>query len=373
MDSAQTKVTAAHRFYDKAEAVIKVDKGGEKPNLNGRQLLAVEVTDKGRTIYSPQSPLTSEQLELIDLPGDSLLIEALLPPSAVAVGATWKHSDQLLASLLGLDAVSASEVQSELTEVKDGLAKMSLTGTVQGAAGGVSSEMEIKAKYDFNLKQKRITWFALLIKEKRGVGHIGPGLDVVAKLIMTIESTSESKQLTATAIAALPKKSLSEATQMTVLGPGGKWRLAHDRAWHVTTADPAVTILRMVDRGELVAQCNISPLPPQGEKPLPLAEFQADIQKSLGQSFGQFVHAAETTRVDGSTVYRVVAEGIVSQLPMRWVYYHITGKDGQRVALAFTLESELVERFAEADRKLATGLSWTNPAETAKQQPTLAR
>ena len=50
-----------------------------------------------------------------------------------------------------------------------------MAGVVQGAIGGVSTEIELKAKYEYDLQQKRITWFALLIKEKRAVGHVSPG------------------------------------------------------------------------------------------------------------------------------------------------------------------------------------------------------
>ena len=47
---------------------------------------------------------------------------------------------------------------------------------------------------------KRITWFALLVKEKRSVGHIGPGLDVVAKVILKIAPISSSKSINPAAV-----------------------------------------------------------------------------------------------------------------------------------------------------------------------------
>ena len=37
--------------------------------------------------------------------------------------------------------------------------------------------------------------------------------------------------------------------------------MLHDRRWHVTVDRPELTVLRLVDRGELIAQCNISPAP----------------------------------------------------------------------------------------------------------------
>ena len=47
--------------------------------------------------------------------------------------------------LLGLDAVSFTDVQSVLAEVTGGKAKMTLSGAVNGAVGGVGTEIELKA------------------------------------------------------------------------------------------------------------------------------------------------------------------------------------------------------------------------------------
>jgi hypothetical protein len=69
----------------------------------------------------------------------------------------------------------------------------------------------------------------------------------------------------------------------------------------------------------------------------------------------------------------VIANGEASKLPMHWIYYLITSAAGQRVALAFTVESELVERFGTADHVLATNLRFNPPAAaTAVKSPQTA-
>ena len=75
--------------------------------------------------------------------------------------------------LMGLDAISQSEVYSVLKEVDTTAARMEVEGHIEGAIGGVSTELKIKGRYKFSLKQKRITWFALLVEEKRSIGHVG--------------------------------------------------------------------------------------------------------------------------------------------------------------------------------------------------------
>lgn len=305
-----------------------------------------------------------------------MVLDELLPPKPVALGTSWKHSDNLLAALLRLDAVSLGDVQSMLAEVdaKEQLAKISMAGTVQGAVGGVATEIEIKAKYSYDLRLKRIVVFALLIKEKRSIGHVGPGLDVVAKQIVKIKPVSQSEHLGDAAIATAKGAADEQARRLAFESPLNRFRVEHDRRWFVTTDDKKLTVFRLVDRGELVAQCNVAALDaaPAGE-PFTLAHFQRDIEKSLGEKFGQFVTAKEETDSAGRRVFRVVATGKVSELPIQWVYYLYTTKSGRRLSVAFTMEQSLADRFAHADRQFLSKLEIASLQTAATGTPTPAK
>ena len=364
------KPARAIRYYLDAHAVIKVDKGGEKPTLAAdRRLIAVEKPSKGPAVlYCPQGPLKREELDLIDVPGNTLLVEQLLPSEPVAVGAPWKLADQTLADLIGLEAVSWTDVQSVLGQVTDGVAEIASAGNVSGAVGGVSTEIEMKAKYKFDLKLKRIIYLALLIKEKRAIGHIGPGLDTVAKLIVKISDAPQNEHLTDTALAHVPQSLNPELAELGFDSAAHQFHFKYDRRWYVTSDEPKLAVFRLMDRGELVAQCNVAALPGGQKKPVSLAEFQHDIQQTLGKEFGQFINASESTNEAGYSVLRVVVRGTVSQLPIQWIYYLIADPKDQRVSLAFTFEQNLEERFAHADRALVSELRLTDPPA-----PTAAR
>jgi hypothetical protein len=355
------------RYYDEARASIKVDKGGEQPKLNeNRRLIAVEKPEgQPAVLYCPGEPLRREEVDLIDVPGNSLLVDRLLPTEPVAPGQKWKLSDETLTNLLGLDAVSWSDVDSMLTTMPDGTtAEMLGGGSISGAVGGVSTEIELKIKYRFDMNRKRIYYLAMLVKEKRSVGHIGPGLDTVAKTIIKMTPLSTSQQLSETTN--IPKLS-TELAQLGFESASAQFRFGYERRWYVTSDEPRLAVLRLLDRGELVAQCNISSLP-SVKSPPTLAEFQQDVQNSLGKNFGQFTNASQSTNDAGYTVLRVVAHGAVSDLPIEWVYYLVANPKGQRVSLAFTYEQNLTERFAQADRMLVNQLRLTEPPA-----PTTAR
>ncbi len=181
------------RYYDTANVAIKMADGGQKPTLRPERRLILASSDGSSVrLVSPAGPLARDELDLIELPANSLLVDRMLPPGEVAVGDTWTHSADLLAGLLGLDAASDVEVTSRLEQVADGLAKIVLTGSLRGAAAGVGTQIELKAKYNFDLQSKRINSLAMLVKEKRAVGHVGPGLDVVAKLLVKVTPITES-------------------------------------------------------------------------------------------------------------------------------------------------------------------------------------
>jgi hypothetical protein len=319
-------------------------------------------------LYCPTARLKREELDLIDIPGNTLLVDQLLPAEPVALGETWKLADQTLAAMLGLEAVSWTDVQSVLGQVTDGLAEISSAGSVSGAVGGVSTDIEMKAKYKFDLKLKRIVYLALLIKEKRPIGHIGPGLDTVAKLIVRMAPLAESEHLTETALANLPDSLTPDLAQLGYASASNLVRFSYDRRWFVTSDEPKLAVFRLLDRGELIAQCNVAILPTDQKKPVSLAEFQQDVQHTLGKNFGQFVNASQSTTDAGYTLLRVVVRGTVSQLPIEWIYYLVADLKNQRVSLAFTLEQSLEERFAHADRALISELRFTEAP-----QPTAAR
>ena len=55
------------RYYEPASAVIKIGKGGVKPALrDDRRLLGMEASGPVATLFSPQGPLTREELDHVD-------------------------------------------------------------------------------------------------------------------------------------------------------------------------------------------------------------------------------------------------------------------------------------------------------------------
>jgi len=185
------------RHYQQCNATIRIDQGEHKPTLHAsRRGLAVKVTADRATIFCPASPLTREELDLVDIPGNSAVLPLLLPGKPLEIGGTWTVAADTLAMLLGIDTVSASDVRFVLFEAAEGgTAKVQFAGHVDGAAQGVATEIRLKGSLDFDLTARRIGRFEMTVNEDRRIGHIGPGLNVECRLVVTATPVKSAPQI----------------------------------------------------------------------------------------------------------------------------------------------------------------------------------
>jgi hypothetical protein len=366
--------TRGVRQYRRCDAVIKIDKGNTKARLrDDRRLVVAAADERTVTLFCPVAPISQDELDLIRVPANSLIVERLLPDRPVSPGDQWQHSEDLLVALLNLDAVSQCDVTTTFKQVTDAAAQLELAGTVKGAVEGASTEIELKGRYKFDLQVKRITWLALLVKEKRSIGSIAPGVDVTARLQMKIAPGATSPALSDEALASIPLEPTAEMALLEYTSTAGHFQFLHDRGWHVVSEKPEAVTLRLVERGELIAQCNASGLPVVEEgKRFTLTHFQEDVKKSLGDHFKQFIAAGESKNSIGQATCRVVASGEVESLPIQWNYYLVADDQGHQTVLAFTLESELVDRFGESDKAILSTLRLVSSPVQAAAQPTPA-
>ena len=353
------------RHYDKALVLLKLDNEQIRRVLSDeRRLIGVDIDGPTVTLFSPHGAMTRDELDLVEMHGAnlSLLAYHLLPEKPVAVGDSWKHSGDLVVAVLDLDAVGEADVRSVLSKVTGGTAHLDLSGRVEGAVGGVSTQIELKAKYQLNLATGRITWFGLLISENRSIGHIGPGLEAISRLQMKISPLEKSQHLDDSALADLSLEPTDQLTRLRYESPGGGWRFVHDRRWYIASDDQRSAVLRLIDRGEFVAQCNVHTLENAApESQITLAEFQDDIKHGLGESFGQFVEASQRGNEADHRVYRVSVAGEVEQLPIQWIYYLVSDRHGRQVVFAFTVEGGLLDRFGQSDQQLLSTLRLADP------------
>lgn len=365
----------AVRYYDQAEAVIKVGDNSRTPNLtDDKRIIVLEQSQQRPMVYCPDGPLSRQQLDLLDVVGDSYGADRLLPAKPVAEGESWSNDAAIMGPLLTLDTVASCEVKSVLDEFNADYAKVRLAGDVQGTADGAAVQQEVRGVLLFDRKLKRITRLNLAVHEKRSIGGATPGLDAVAKVQVKIDQLEKSSHLNDDVVSKITAATRTPLHDLVFESPTLGFRVKHDRQWYVTAERREAITFRRVDGGDLVAQCTLTVLPPKSAgRQTTLEEFQKDIAYSLGKNFGELVSSREWQNAAGLHGYEVVARGLVEELPVEWHYYLLAPESGVRVSIAVTIEKPMLDRVAGADRQLAESLQLFPPmpaAQTAEKPKT---
>jgi hypothetical protein len=207
--------------------------------------------------------------------------------------------------------------------------------------------------------------------ESRQPGPVEAGLDVKSTLTVLRRPARLAPDLTDAALAHLPLDTSPQRQLLQLVSPDGKYNLLHDRQWHTYWDDPKLVVLKRLDKGKVVAQCNLAAGPAAGKgRHQDLAQFRDDLRSSLKQRFVQFLGAGE---VDGDPAggfrYKVGVQGREGELGVLWNYYLIASPDGDQLLATFTLAEEDAAAFGAQDLEIVGSFQWNSSAAPAKSKP----
>jgi len=358
------------RHYDALVTDIKVADHATRSQLStDRRQIVAQGRSEGILFYSPAGPLTSADLELLRAPADTLCLVALLPPNPVSIGDKWTPPTWAGQMLTETEAASKSELTCTLESVADDKAKVAVTGTVVGATSGSSGKVDLHGWYLFDLKAHLIARAELDQIEDRTVGPVSPGMRVTAHTTVTRAPSDNSEGLTQEAASAVPLDPPAALTLLTFHSP---WNieLTHDRDWHVFQQNRQIAVLRLIEQGSLVAQCNLTPIRPAaaGEHVSP-EQFQDDIRTSLGPQFKSLEKAEPIPTGDGRFLFRVAVIGEANKAPITWIYYLCAAPSGSQTSCVFAIDSTLRKRLGDRDLEMMKSLKFVDtPTQADKRQ-----
>ena len=344
------------RLYQSPRVLMIVGQSRLVPRLReSRRMILMSSRDGNVSLTSLQGALTREELDLVRNQGDSALLPLLLPVEPLGIGDNWFIPRQLVRALLTLDQVDESTIQGTLADVDESIAQVTISGRVRGRVESAATEITVKGSLHVNLRLQRVERLELEIKEKRAIGRAEPGLDVTATLSMSCRPLQGAFQLPADLLARSAGRPTASDALLEFQSRHADYRLLHDPRWHVTSDRPLV-LMRYIEQGKLLAQCNIARLPTQSQPHATLEQFQQQVQRSLGDSLQGLVEASEETTASKMRIMRVVATGVSAQLPVQWIYYHLQDSQGRRVAMSFSVPATTTEDLGQADRTLVATL-----------------
>jgi hypothetical protein len=352
------------RAFRQVEAAAATINGEVRPSSSTLRVeVATLVADRREgsvAITSAGGPMTRAELELVQGPGDPLVLPSLLPPKPVAVGDRWIVGELAARNLSGYDALASNALEATLEAVDEASVRVRLLGTIRGAALGGEGSMACDGSFTFDRKANRVARLTLRRAEVRRAGPIEAGLDVKSVLTVTRETAPLVKPLDDEEFLAKAVEASRGPDLLLFNAPDGKYSLFHDRDWHLYWDDDRQVILKRLDRGEMVAQCNLSVGPNAGKgRHQDLDQFKGDLKKALGSRFLRFVGEGE---VDGSAAghyrYKVSVQGKQGDSEVLWHYYLIASPDGDQLIATFTLGLAQQAQFSDQDLRLIGSLEW---------------
>jgi hypothetical protein len=353
------------RIYQEAKATITVEKETMTRTFRPTRTFLIAQRDRDQTVtYCPLGALTHEELDLTDHL-DTLAITGLLPQKDVAVGDSWKVANLAVQALCHLQGLTEHSLTGKLEQVKDGLAVFKVAGIASGIDEGASVKVTIDAACQFDVQQRRLVSVDWKQTDVREPGPVSPAstMTVVTQLRRTpVAPVNELSDVALATWSVSPQDRAPPTQEKTALyfkDREGRFELLHSRDWQLVGETSTHLVLRLMDRGEFVAQASIAPWKKaEPGKHMLEAEFVAMVGTAPGWEGKVLPDSAKAqTLENGQWTYFVAAEGELDGVHALQDSYLVAGPNGDQVVLTFTMTPAQAQKLGSRDLELVRGLT----------------
>ncbi len=372
MDSKNEVVSAARRYHE-ANVNSWIKGNASSYSLREEATEARLVRQDGSwQQYCPSGPMLQGEIDLVRLPINSVVLDQLLPTSPIKAQESWSPSERTVGEVFQLDAVHSSSIACRVTKVEEGVASIECNGEIEGTINNVPTKIKVNGNMQAAMASQcaLVTWVGMSLTETREISQSEPGFSLTCRIKLIRKESSEAcNDVALEELKAIAQSNDEGRFLIRIASVPGRYQMLADRRWKTIVDTGEESILRLVEKNEVVAQCNITRLPKMAKgQQLTLDGMQEDIKRSLEKNLDQMMEASEKKNSGGMRVLRVVAVGKSSDVPVRWVYAHISDDTGRRVSMVFTMSGEASEAFGLADEQMIS--SFELLPESSSQSPT---
>ncbi len=361
--AARGGVGRAVRHYQAAASEAEVGPDRSKRELSAdRRLIVAQRTAEGSQHFSPAGPLDREELELVAEHFDTLCLPALLPGREVKPGYTWPITPEAAQQACLFEGLIKSELTGKLVEVKDGAAVFEVAGTAEGVEAGAPAKLTVSAKGKYDLAAKRLVELTWEQSDDRGQGPASPASEVKATITLKRAALAgEPKELSAEARAKVPADGQVPESMLMLryADPDGRYRFTYPRDWHVVGRTHGHLILRLLDKGEFVAQATVTTW--KKADPGHHADPE-EFKKLLGQlpdwEPEEVLADGEVPAGPGRWLYRVAARGKQDVLAVVQTFHLLAGPGGDQVAVTVLARQEKAAKVGTRDLALVSAVEF---------------
>jgi len=345
------------RHYEKAEALITFNKqaGSKKALRPDRAFMATQRTRDELVVFSPRGSLTREEKELTEH-FDSLAVSGLVPGKSVKVGDTWKLATPVALALCDLDGLTEHDITCKLDSVKDETAIVTLGGTATGISLGAQVKLLINARYEFDTRENRVVAVGWKQSDQRVQGPVSPAMsaEVVIKLKRTpIEEPAELGKFALVQVPAEPPAALLNLRHHDAKD---RYDLRYARDWHIVSSeDSPQLVLRLIDRGDFIAQATVTPWK-KGD-PVSLEKFAELMKATPGWQEEQMLEKTQLKNA-GHALYRVTASGSLDDVKTVQAFYLVAGPQGEQLIVSVSAVPSQVQKLGSRDQELVRSITF---------------
>ncbi len=350
------------RVYETAVATISRNGQRAEHTLRDERRLIVAQQYKGQSlVFSPSGPLTREELELTSEHMDTLALPGLLPGRSVAVGETWKPANEVVQALCNFEGLASHDLTCKLEAVDGGSARVSVSGSASGIDAGALVKLTVKATYHFDVSARRLVDLEWSQADQRDQGPASPAAEVRAVTRVMRVPIPLPTVLSDVALVPVPD-GFEPPAAMTQLqyrhDTGAPFDLVYGRDWEMVSDTREQVVMRLLDRGDFVAQATITPY----EKARPGSHsspdtFREAMAKSPGWEQGTVQDEGELPAEKGRWVYRIIAPGKLDGMNVVQSFFLVAGPAGDQVVVAFTMTPSQAEKLGTRDLTLVQGIT----------------
>lgn len=361
LEAQQGLATKSARVYQNAQALISSGEAkSERRFRPERTFIVCQRIDEQAFAYSPKGELTREEVELTEH-FDVLSLPGLLPARKVKIGETWDVANGAVQSLCYLDGLVGHTLKCTLQAVKGNVAEIAVSGTATGIDLGAAVKVTVTGKCEFDLQKGRIVKATWTQSDERQQGPVSPELklELTTNLKRTpIEPASELSDIALVPVPTAPKPP-EALTRLAYSDPDQRFEFTHTRDWQTVARTDKHLVMRLLERGDFIAQVTLTPWKKAAAgQHLSAEEFKQEMDDTPGWEEDEALESGEATSNNENWIYRSAATGTLNEVKVVQYFYLVAGPGGDQLVATFTMAPTQAQKLAAHDLELVRSIAF---------------